>query len=259
MNKQIQYLLENLKSDITRKQEELTAMEDEPLVFLEELMDGRSGLIPMVLGEKSEEFLLEYQSHYYPKVMSAIIKKYQIEDFQLTYDSETFPSPIYFTCSEGTFAELHPYDKRLDILMLNRVKELLSEVDERKQVTATLEEELQMRELEQENPLMLGGGNPLTLMKIVLTMKKTKKAIRKRANNHLEDLSFVKREIIELEVELEDVQNRTMTSSMEIERIASRLNLHYGIVVEREMSVLTQEDEKPEKSVEQLHSEQNNI
>lgn len=258
MNEQIQYLLENLKQDITRKQKELTLMEEDPLLFLEQLMEGRSGLIPMVLGEKSEESLLEYQEQYYPKVISALIQKYQIDDFRLTYDSTIFPSPIYFSCSEGIFAELHPYERKMEVLTLNHVKELLRDINEREMVAQTLEEELKMREIEQENPMMLGGGNPLALMKIVFTMKNTKTKIRKRANEQLEELSFVKREVIELEVELEEFQNRLMTSSMEIERIAKRLNLHYGIVVEREMSVFTEEGLKPKKSIEQLHSEQNN-
>lgn len=266
MEKKLIYLLEEFKNDIAAKQEEIKRMEEEPLTFFTSLINKRSGIIPMVLAERGEEGLLDYQSYFYPKILAALKEKFSIDEFLLSYDKTYFPSPIYWSYDGRVAAELHPYEKTFLIPMPEVMKETLTKKDELTKDAKIVEEELEVRKVEEANPMLLGGGNLFKLMHIAMKRKKTTDGIRKKAREQLDELSEIRKQKIQVDVTLDRLNMEQLHLSLALERVAKRLNQQYGIVVTNETDVndveeqLTENSEKPyeygEKSIEDLLMEQ---
>lgn len=219
--------LENLKRDITQKQVEVKQLVKDPLYFFSHVVWGRNGIIPMVVGERSEEELLAYQNWLYPALIEELASKLNTEDLLLHYIEESFPSPIFISYNDQYVAEIRPYDHTIVFLLPDNVRSILEEMTQTKRVISELENELKLREIEEANPLILGGSNPMTLLKISTRKKKVQGEIKEKAVRQLDELSKSRLDYAMLEEELKIVQSENLFAEDKLERIARRLKEYY--------------------------------
>lgn len=218
--------LELLKKDIENKQELLNRVEDSPLLFFSELVWRREGIIPMVLGEQGEQELLQYQNWLYPKVISALVEKYNITEYTLHYNETLFPSPIQLSRNDALLAEIHPYQHTFVIIMPARIPFIMNQLLTCIPEMLRLEQEINLSEVQAENPLLLGGANPVKLIKIGVNKKKTIATLKEQAIQQWEQLTACRQQYAKWEEELEKEQDAVFHEE-DLLRIGKRLQEHY--------------------------------
>ena len=230
MLENVPQLIEKYKTDLARLQEQASRLKEQPLVFLEELTGENQEIIPTLLSRYQSDAVYAYQKDVYVPLMMELQKKFAgLKNIALSYDETTFPSPIYFTSNDVVVGELHPYARTFVIRLPEAVQECQEKILNEEEEMSELQVELALREMEEQNPLLLAKGKLSKIVSLSLNKKKTMASIRKQANEQLEAFSQLNRNKLNLQNKLEDLNGLHLPGRLQMQRFAVRLSELYHI------------------------------
>lgn len=235
MLENVPQLLEKYKTELDRLQQQVSRLKAQPLVFLEEMTGENQEIIPTLLSRYQSDAIYAYQKDIYVPLMTELQKKFAgLKNITLSYDATIFPSPIYFASNEVVVAELHPYAHSFVIRLPEAVQECQEKILNEEEEMLGLQVELALREMEEQNPLLLAKGKLSKIVAISLRKKKTIASIRKQANEQMDASSRLNRNKLNLQNKLEELNSLYLPSRLQMQRFAIRLNELYQVTATNE-------------------------
>ena len=214
----------------------LSKIEETPFCIMTELFNGDEILLPYLLLPYGDEALLSFQAMLYQYLIPELEKFIALEKVELTYDESVYPSPImifvdgvemgYISIQERT---LYCTENRQETIIQVKINEQYSKLSQLK----TKQEEIDMYK---QNPLAIGGGNPLKLASIALRKKKYVKQLEQDTLNVDSEVFEIRKQIQSLENQLQAIQDEFIQHEYFLERIMRKIKnkFNYKVIKENE-------------------------
>lgn len=218
----IDYVLERYLWEIKEMREIAAKLEEEPLLFFTDLNKKREGILPMLLEEKDEEELINYQNWLYPLVINRLMSKYNITDFQLSYNPTLYPSPIFLTVHKETVGMIHLTSNLIEYIVPPEITQLIARQAELLEEEMVLEERISMNAILEANPMLIGKGSAWKTTQVMFRKEKAKKKVKEEALSDLDTLSLIRREVSENARIISDRVDSMRFNLLSLERLSKR-------------------------------------
>lgn len=205
-------------------EESMMLFEKEPLILMSEVFHDKNPLLLNILYNDGEESLIESQEYWFQYLIPRLSSFLATNEFILKYNKNVFPALIHFTKDERSVATLDIYNHVFEKIEPEEIEEWNKKRKILVKKHNDLADELENLYLVKENPLVVGGANPIELMKISVNKDK----YIRQTENDIETIEG-KMQMIEETVKQEDEQiellryNRLLIEE-EISKVLRRLS-----------------------------------
>lgn len=232
----IQTLIQH-KYQIEDKIANIEQLEEDPFLFFGERKGLSEETFVDLLAARDPEYVLEYQRWLYPKLINEIKRRYNVDDYTLSFQPHNFPSPIQFTHEMRIVANIFPFARVFSYDMPNSLPERLQERRALLIQLVELEEQLALCELIESNPIISGKGKPWGTTKALLSQKSVKKSNKEHAVKLLDEIASINRQLSECEQQINDITDKWTMLTLDLDRLSSRvahaLNLSVANPIEK--------------------------
>lgn len=222
--------LNSYKREVEQEIEDIQSLEEEPLRFFHMIASGRTKTLALI-ENRDPEYLIEFQSWLYPKVIHSLKTAYRLEDFVVSYYPKDPLSCFTLARHHSVVARIHPYDQGFEYVVPERLLAAYSQREEVLFAIAKAEENLAVKEILESNPILTGKGHPVQTVKALVRQAKIKEELKSEALIELDYLSAQKRQLSDIEALIEQEENRLTIETLDLDRLAKRMKDHLLLTV----------------------------
>lgn len=230
MQNRLLKLLQEQEMAYKEKQKQVAAFTEDPLSLFTHLQQ-EAHLIPSVLSNIDEKFLLEYQEWQYPLVHQALLDTFRLDGFEIRWDTSTFPSPFYLLSNGYPVAFLDPYSRSFTVTPSESVTETLATYQKTQKKRLDVWQEYQMARIRYTNPFVDEDDSVTNTLRIAATKKRRQKETMAEINRLEAAHDQLVEEIQRLDLQLEGHNREHNTLLYDLDKLYSqmqhRLNLSY--------------------------------
>lgn len=232
---QYKYTLEDKILDIEQ-------LEDNPFVFFEQTRGMDESELVRLLEQRDPQYVLDYQYWLFPKLMEEMKRRFNLEDYTLSFQPTNFPSPIQLTHEMTVVANLLPFERAFSYAVPSKMTRMLDQRRDLLLNQVQIEEDISLLELLELNPILVGKGKAWGTTKAMLSQKAVKKDLKDRAITLLDELSDTKRQIIELNNEIDQLVEHWMFLTLDLDRLSKRLQDVLGVDIYNPLKEIEEND-----------------
>ncbi|MFJ8528574.1 hypothetical protein [Bacillus sp. NPDC094106] len=201
----------------------LKKIEETPFCIMTDLFNGNDILLPYVLLPHGEDALLSFQDMLYQYLVPELEKFIALEQVELSYDIGMYPSPIIISVEGVQMGYISIQERKLYYLENEQEEFIKAKIHEQYDKLEQLKHRQEELELHKQNPLAIGGANPIKLASIALRKKKYIKQLQQDTLNLDNEAFEIRREIQSLENQLQAIQEKFIEHEYFLERIERKL------------------------------------
>lgn len=225
MKKRVIKQLQQSIKDTQEKLKEIENFDKNPLIFFDELQHNQM-IIPELLNEIDEDLLMEYQSWQYPLILDALRKNFKLSPFDLGWNEEAFPSPIYILHEGYPVAMIEPYKKNYTLLPDRQMRDTLSEWQRLSKERIKVWIELQETSVRHSNPYIDNDESIGALLKTSVRKNKIQKDLKKKYSLLESKLIQLDEELNRLRLHMETLEQEEVFLHYELEKIYQQFKVH---------------------------------
>lgn len=211
------------KYKIDDKIAELETLEENPLSFFAQGTGISEELFIELLHQRDPQYVTDYQKWLYPKMIEEMKRRFNIEDYSVSFQPLNFPSPIQFTHEMHTVASIYPFEKKFVYHFPNHLYALYEERRSCLIQMVQIEEDLALKEMIEASPILAGKGSAWKTTKAMMSPKKVKAEVKQEAVALLDEMSQLNRRVTEINHEIEQIDDQWITRTVHLDRLASRM------------------------------------
>lgn len=242
MKNTLQQVLRESQNKIQTFEEQVKRFEHDPMILIKEMFVSQDLLLPILIQRYGDDVLLKAQEYWYSRFFPRFKGYLGVEEITFSYDKTIYPAPINIHLGEEVIAVLDIVSHQFETVELSLVVEAKQRIEEIKQKLEEVEAALKEIEPALQNPLVLGGANPVKLLDISIRQKKYKKEIRQNVHFLQEQFFELDRERIRLESSIEQLKHVNLEREYILERIEKRIRKLPGYSPTNEESFANLED-----------------
>lgn len=242
MKEQIISALTQHKYKLETTIDTISRLEDDPFLFFNEDTGLDNVTLMNLVCQNDIEKALDFQQWLYPKIIDEIAHRYNMGEFSLIYQQDLFPGHIQFVRNMQVEASIDPFNQSFVYQLPNGLSQAMVEKHELLIQLAQINEEIELCELIEANPVIAGRGQAWGTTKALFSQKKVKEENKKTAIELLDQSRHLKMQLNDCSQKIETMMSDWQVKSLDVDRLAKRMSMSMNLTIINLIDELQEEE-----------------